>query len=122
MTAAVGRAATAPATGRRLPTRIPDKPAPSSSPASSSSKPEPPPADPGTPPPPRSEPRRTAGGRLGRPWAGTETVGQSAAGVIVGFLFWGWIALPLLRGGPTEVRDLLRAKFLNKGPRGEWLP
>lgn len=55
-------------------------------------------------------------------WAGRETPGQSAAGLIVGLLVWGWVILPLIRGGPPEVKKTLAAKFLNKGPDGKWLP
>jgi hypothetical protein len=47
---------------------------------------------------------------------------ETGAGVVLGILFWGWVALPFLRGGMTEVRNLWRAKWLNKGPDGEWLP
>lgn len=61
-----------------------------------------------------------AAGRLGnRPSGGASS---DVAGFFLAALFWGWIALPFLRSGPTGVRDMLRAKFLNKGPGGEALP
>lgn len=47
---------------------------------------------------------------------------ETGAGVILGIVFWGWVALPMLQGGPGRVRDVLRAKFVNKGPDGSWLP
>ncbi|WP_173079343.1 hypothetical protein [Phytohabitans rumicis] len=47
---------------------------------------------------------------------------NQGAGFLLGLLAWGWIGLPLLRGGPEEVRDVLRAKFFNKAPDGTWLP
>lgn len=70
-------------------------------------------------PPASSSPRRRwRAPELGR--AGE--VGQSAAGLILGFLFWAWVALPLLRGGPDEVRRVFLAKWLNKDEDGNWLP
>jgi hypothetical protein len=47
---------------------------------------------------------------------------DSGAGFILGLLVWGWVALPFLTGGPTGVRNVLRAKFFNKAPDGSWLP
>jgi len=47
---------------------------------------------------------------------------DNGAGVILGALAWLWVGLPMLRGGPTEVRNTFRAKFLNKAPDGTWLP
>lgn len=65
--------------------------------------------------------RSRARSRLRRVW-GQETPTQSAAGVLVGLLLWGWVLLPLVRGGPDEVRRLLLAKFVNRDPEGRWLP
>lgn len=59
-------------------------------------------------------------GRVSRPFEGTAV--DSGAGFILGLLFWGWIALPFLKGGTTGVRDTLRAKFFNKASDGSWLP
>jgi hypothetical protein len=42
--------------------------------------------------------------------------------VIVALFAWGWIGMPLLSGGPTAVRNTLRAKFFNKAADGSWLP
>lgn len=47
---------------------------------------------------------------------------DDGAGVVLGLLFWCWVALPYLRGGMPELRRVLAAKFLNKGPDGSWLP
>lgn len=58
-----------------------------------------------------------------RGWrSGTTTVAQEGAGFVLALLFWGWVALPLVRGGPDEVRRLWKAKWLNKAPDGSWLP
>jgi len=74
--------------------------------------------------PPASKPpvraRQAGSGR--RWWSGVETPAQTGAGFLVGLLFWGWIILPLVRGGPPEVRKTIKAKFLNKAPDGSWLP
>jgi hypothetical protein len=50
------------------------------------------------------------------------TVVDNGAGVILAILAWGWVGLPLVQGGPTQVKNVIRAKFLNKGPDGSWLP
>lgn len=47
---------------------------------------------------------------------------DSGAGFVLGVLVWCWVGLPFLRGGMTEVRNVLRAKFFNKGADGSWLP
>jgi hypothetical protein len=47
---------------------------------------------------------------------------SSGAGFLLAVVFWGWIALPFLKNGPTGVRNMLRAKFTNKAPDGSWLP
>lgn len=47
---------------------------------------------------------------------------DSGAGFILGLLVWGWVVLPFLTGGPTGVRNVLRAKFFNKAADGSWLP
>jgi len=47
---------------------------------------------------------------------------DSGAGFLLGALFWVWVGLPFLRGGMPEVRNVLRAKFFNKGADGTWLP
>lgn len=54
--------------------------------------------------------------------ADTRRAADQGAGVILGMLLWGWIVLPLLKGGPREVRNVIRAKFLNKAADGSWLP
>lgn len=52
---------------------------------------------------------------------------DNSAGVIFGLLAWVATMAYLNpsgrgRGGPAGVKDLVRAKFLNKGQSGEWLP
>ncbi len=47
---------------------------------------------------------------------------NDAAGVILAVFAWLWVGLPLLTGGPSKVKDVLRAKFFNKRPDGGWLP
>lgn len=59
------------------------------------------------------------GGRSFRPFEGTAA--DTGAGFLLGVFVWAWVVLPLLRGGPAEVRKMLRAKFLNKGSDGKVL-
>lgn len=55
-------------------------------------------------------------------WSSTAGTVESGAGVLLGALVWGWVILPFIKGGPTRVKDVLRAKFFNKAPDGTWLP
>lgn len=80
------------------------------------------------PPPVEPEPRPDRGPTqvqlIGQPRPGPVAVG---GGFLLGVLFWGWIVLPFLGqgghgpGGVTGVRNMLRAKFFNKGADGAWL-
>jgi len=47
---------------------------------------------------------------------------QEGAGWVLGLLLWAWVALPFLKGGPTQVKNVWRAKFLNQAPDGSPLP
>lgn len=47
---------------------------------------------------------------------------RPAGSFLLGFLAWAWIGLPFVKGGPTQVRNVWRAKFLNRGPDGNRLP
>lgn len=47
---------------------------------------------------------------------------NSGAGFLLGLMAWSWIALPFLKGGPSQVKAVLMAKFLNKAPDGSFLP
>lgn len=38
---------------------------------------------------------------------------QSISGIILVFLGWSWVVLPLIKGGPSRVKAVLMAKFLN---------
>ena len=48
------------------------------------------------------------------------TVASDGAGIILGFLIWVWVVLPFFNG--KGARNVLRAKFTNKGPDGKVLP
>jgi hypothetical protein len=69
----------------------------------------------------------SVGAGIGR---GVVRVGRAAddgAGVILGLVLWSLTMAYLNpsgkgRGGVTGVKDLIRAKFVNKGPGGERLP
>lgn len=39
---------------------------------------------------------------------------QTGSGFLLGLALWGWVVLPYLKGGTTEVRKTLAAKFFNK--------
>jgi len=39
---------------------------------------------------------------------------QTGSGFLLGLTLWGWVVLPYLRGGSSEVRKTLAAKFFNK--------
>lgn len=47
---------------------------------------------------------------------------DDASGFVLALLAWSWVVLPFLDGGATGVRNMLRAKFFNKGPDGKYLP
>lgn len=71
---------------------------------------------------------RTAGTRPPRSGAGYRPtfpagggLAGNVAGGVLGLFFWSWVMLPLIQHGPTGVKDMLRAKFFNKGPDGKWL-
>lgn len=74
-----------------------------------------------------SSPRpRTGTSRAQRVLTATAEPVETGAAFVLGLLFWGWVGLPFLKagpaGGPKAVRDVLRAKFFNKGSDGAWLP
>lgn len=48
--------------------------------------------------------------------------GGSAGPFILGVLAYAWVVLPLIQGGPSRVKDVWRAKWLNRGPKGQVLP
>jgi hypothetical protein len=52
---------------------------------------------------------------------GSPSVADDGAGFLLGIFAWA-LTLAYLRGGPTGARNWLRAKFVNKGPDGQWLP
>lgn len=81
-----------------------------------------------TPPPPTPAP--VAPPQATRPGEAVDTESSSspshparpAGSFVLGFLAWAWIGLPFVKGGPTQVRNVWRAKFLNRGPDGNRLP
>jgi hypothetical protein len=74
-----------------------------------------------TVPPAKSSTKPTTAGTSG---SSTDSrLGVSdAGGAVLALLFWSWMVLPMLQGGPDRMKNVLRAKFFNKGPKGEWLP
>jgi len=72
---------------------------------------------------PQEEPQDGRQRSIGRPsMRGPGGMASDGAGVVLAFLTWSWIVLPYLQGGPERVRNVLRAKFVNKGPKGDFLP
>lgn len=65
---------------------------------------------------------RKAGGAVAGAATSPGSVADNGAGLILALLVWGWVILPLLQGGPSQVKDVVRAKFLNKASDGTWLP
>lgn len=77
-------------------------------------------------PKPKSRPAGRSGSRLPAP---ARRIAGDGAGFVLGLLAWGWIVLPYLNpgnkpelGGVRGVKNVWRAKFLNRGPAGEELP
>lgn len=60
--------------------------------------------------------------RPDRPSTQSRVVVENGAGFLLAVLVWGWVIMPFLHGGTTGVKNMLRAKFLNKAPDGAWLP
>ncbi len=75
-------------------------------------------------PPAKGGGRRTgAGGGGGGGLSRQQVVtADSIAGFLLGLMAWSWLGLPFLRGGASEVKKTLKAKFFNKAPDGSWLP
>jgi len=89
-----------------IPTRPAQKPA---QPRSGPAEPDPPPA-PSNPP----------AASTGRSWTAPPSV-NDGAGFLLAFFVWAWVVLPYFRGGTTEVKNVLRAKFTNRNPDGTWI-
>ena len=66
---------------------------------------------------PADEPVESGGKSGGKPERGAR-----ANGWLLGLLLWAWIGLPFVKGGPTAVKNVWRAKFLNKAADGSELP
>lgn len=62
------------------------------------------------------------GRRWQLPTLGGGQVAGAGAGWVLGVLIWGWVVLPFVKGGPKQVVDTLRAKFVNKAADGSELP
>lgn len=65
--------------------------------------------------------RDNAGAALGAVTTSKGSVQHEAAGFVLGAFFWCWVVLPFLSGGPTAVKNTLRAKFVNEGADGKQL-
>lgn len=68
--------------------------------------------------------------RLTKIAASSNSPVNTGAGFVLGILVWTWVVLPFLgvpksvhggKSGVEEVRNVLRAKFFNKGPDGNWI-
>lgn len=77
------------------------------------------PSEPATPP--ASSPKETPSSSSDSRFGGKFGV-SDAGGAVLALVFWSWVVLPILQGGPERMKNTLRAKFFNKGPKGEWLP
>jgi len=62
--------------------------------------------------------RRRRAGQLARASRRADT----AAAMLLGLMAWVWVGLPLIQGGPTQVRAVLKAKLTNKDKDGAPLP
>lgn len=70
----------------------------------------------------RLGPPSTRGARSLLGAAGDTKVAHVGGGVVLAVLLWTQVFLPFLQGGPTAVVNVWRAKWLNKGSDGAWLP
>lgn len=50
------------------------------------------------------------------------SMGNEAAGFVLGLMLWGWVVRPYLNGGLNGVKTVLMAKFFNKKLDGTELP
>lgn len=105
---------------------VPAAPAASTGPTSTGPTPAAPAQGSGATKPPS---RRASGGGSGasasgllHQAAGSGSAVDSGAGVVLGYLLYVWVLLPLVQGGPTRVKNVWRAKFFNKDAKGNWLP
>lgn len=62
------------------------------------------------------------GQAVGKPIGSTLSVGNQAAGFVLGLLVWGWLVRPFLSGGVAGVKAVMMAKFFNKKPDGTEIP
>lgn len=67
-------------------------------------------------------PRARSDGRARAAAGQALSVANDGAGFVLGLLLWGWIILPFLKGGSGQVKQVLKAKFLNQAADGSWLP
>ena len=64
---------------------------------------------------------RLVGGATSADLPGVGVSVDDGAGVLLGFLVW-IAVLNYIQGGPTKVKQLLKAKFFNQAPDGSELP
>lgn len=69
-------------------------------------------------PAPADPPPASPGGGPSLPSLTISPAAQTGSGFLLGLFLWGWVGLPYLRGGGSEVRRTLAAKFLNKTSQG----
>lgn len=62
------------------------------------------------------------GKAIGQPIGSGLSMGNEAAGFLLGLMVWGWLVRPYLQGGVAGVKAVLMAKFFNKKPDGSDLP
>lgn len=68
-----------------------------------------------------SKSRGAAGSAFDSVFTRKGTAVHESAGFVIGVVVWCWVVLPFLSGGPTAVKNVLRAKFVNEGPDGKQL-
>jgi hypothetical protein len=87
------------------------------------SPPAAPPADGGaSPPPPSTAKAKPAAAGGGGSLPAPPAFVNEGAGVLLAVVAWGWLVMPFLVGGMPRVRQVLKAKFLNRAADGSWLP
>lgn len=69
-----------------------------------------------------SKPSRSGRARAALPRLRPPQLVHDGAGVVLAVITWCWVVLPYLRGGTSEVKRVLYAKFLNRTPDGRDLP
>lgn len=69
-----------------------------------------------------SEAGKKVGETVGRGIGSSISMGNEAAGFILGLLVWGWVVRPFFSGGVAGVKSMFMAKFFNKKSDGTEMP